>query len=79
MTKIERIRKKILSIIFWGFLFVSFVFFATLIILKANGYQLNWNNWNIIETGMIVIDGQPKDVDIKMNQKYFKNLPEQFS
>ncbi len=43
--------------------------------LKANGYQLNWRYWKLIKTGMIVLDGDPQDVSIKINQKYLEGLP----
>jgi len=59
---------------------LSFLFFAFLIVLKANGYQLNYQNWKIIKTGMIVLNGDPKDVTIKMNNKILKGgLPKRIS
>lgn len=54
---------------------LSFIFFSGLIILKANGYQLNWRYWKLIKTGMIVLDGDPQDVSIKINQKYLEGMP----
>lgn len=75
----KKFKQKISIAIFWGILIISFVFFATLIVLKAHGYQLNWKNWQIIKTGMIVLNGQPKDVNIRVNQKFLANFPEQIS
>lgn len=54
---------------------VSFAFFSVLIILKANGYQLNWRYWKITKTGMIILDGDPQDVKVKINQKYLEGFP----
>ena len=74
MKKFSKKLKKILLIsVFWGILSLSFLFFAFLIILKANGYQLNYPSWKIIKTGMIVLNGDPKDVTIKMNNKILKS------
>ena len=60
---------------FWTILIVSFLFFAFLIVLKANGYQLNWRYWRIQKTGMIILNGEPRDVEIKINQKYLQGFP----
>lgn len=81
MKKFSKKLKKILLIsLFWGILSLSFLFFAFLILLKANGYQLNYQNWKIIKTGMIVLGGDPKDVTIKINNKVLKGgLPERIS
>ncbi len=70
-----KIKKTFYFLIFWGLLIVSFLFFSTLIVLKANGYQLNWHYWKVIKTGIIVLEGEPRDVNIKVNQKYLINLP----
>jgi len=72
-------RKKLLALVFWALLVISFLFFASLIILKANGYQLIWHYWRIQKTGMIILDGEPKDVQIKLNQKYLVGFPEKLA
>jgi len=81
MKKFSKKLKKILLIsVFWGILSLSFLFFAFLIVLKANGYQINYQNWKIIKTGMIILNGEPKDVTIKMNNKILKGgLPKRIS
>ncbi|KKQ74665.1 MAG: hypothetical protein US94_C0001G0066 [Berkelbacteria bacterium GW2011_GWB1_38_5] len=58
---------------FWTILIVSFIFFSALIVLKANGYQLNYKNWNLTKTGMILLDGTPNDALIRVNNKTFTN------
>jgi len=68
----NRIKKLLLISIFWGILSLSFLFFAFLIVLKANGYQLNYKTGHIIKTGMIILDGEPRDVTIQMNGKDLK-------
>lgn len=78
MTR-KKIKKAALFIVFWGILIVSFCFFAFLIILKANGYQFDYRYWRIEKTGMIILDGQPKNVVIKLNQKYLEAFPERIS
>lgn len=72
-------RKKLLALVFWALLVISFLFFASLIILKAQGWQLNWHYWRIQKTGMIILDGEPKDVQIKVNQKYLVGFPEKLA
>jgi predicted XRE-type DNA-binding protein len=78
MTR-KKIKKVAISIVFWAILIISFCFFAFLIILKANGYQFDYRYWRIEKTGMIILDGQPKNVDIKLNQKYLSDFPERIS
>jgi|GEM_PF-787443 hypothetical protein len=56
----EKVKKLILSIVFWGLLIGSFLFFSALIILKANGYQFNVQTWKINKTGMIVLNADPQ-------------------
>jgi len=75
MMTSAKLKKTIIFVIFWFLLGLSFIFFSGLIILKANGYQLNWRYWKLIKTGMIILDGEPQDVTIKINQKYLKGLP----
>lgn len=60
----SRIRRKILFILFWIILIVTFCFSAFLIVLKAQGYQLNYKHWKIIKTGMIILNGEPNDSDV---------------
>jgi len=76
----KRLKKVLLISVFWGILSLSFLFFAFLIVLKANGYQLNYPSWKVIKTGMVVLNGDPKGVTIKMNNKILKGgLPERIS
>lgn len=68
--------KRFLYIIFWMILISSFCFFAFLIILKANGYTINLKSRKIIKTGMIILDGKPKNATIYLNQeKIMTTLP----
>lgn len=76
----KRFKKMLLIILFWAVLAVSFLFFAFLIVLKANGYQLNYKTWHVIKTGMIILNGEPKDVTIRINHKTLKTgFPERLS
>ena len=72
----QKLFKRFLFIIFWLILIISFCFFAILIILKANGYEINLKSRKIIKTGMIILDGDPKNAAIYLNQeKLLMNLP----
>lgn len=72
--------RKIIFVIFWAILIASFCFFAFLIILKANGYEINLKSRKIVETGMIVLDGEPKDAQIYLNGKILDvHLPARIS
>jgi len=63
----SRYKKKILFIVFWTVLSVSFLFSAFIIVLKANGYQFNYKQWKVIQTGMIILDGTPHGAKINVN------------
>lgn len=73
--RLKSIKTKILFIIFWTVLIVSFIFSAFLILLKANGYQLNYKNWKIIRTGMIILDGDPRSAQVTINGRKMGDLP----
>mgnify|MGYP001572815862 CR=1 FL=1 len=71
-----KLLKRFLFIIFWLLLISSFCFFAFLIILKANGYTINLKSRKIIKSGMIILDGKPKNAIIYLNQeKILTTLP----
>lgn len=69
MNKFEKRKKKIILAIFWFVLITSFIFFAFLIHLKANGWQLNFRTWRLLKTGMIILNGNPDKVEVKINGK----------
>lgn len=71
----KSIKTKILFVIFWTLLVVSFIFSAFLILLKANGYQLNYKNWKIVQTGMIILDGEPRSAQVTINGRKIGDLP----
>jgi hypothetical protein len=71
-AKLEKARKLFLVGFFWAILIVSFVFFSGLIILKANGYKVNINTWELKKTGMIVLDADPHGT-IMFDGKALKN------
>lgn len=64
-------KAKISWYVFWFVLITSFVFFAALIQLKANGWRLNFQTWQIVKTGMISLDGTPDSATVKINGKVF--------
>ncbi len=70
-AKIQRIKNITIIIGFWSILIVSFIFFSTLIVLKANGYQLNVKTGKFIKTGMIVLDADPQGT-IKLDGKVLR-------
>lgn len=61
--------RKIYFGFFWTILIVSFVFFATLLILFANGYYFNLRTFHLQKTGMIVLKGNPAQVTVTVNAK----------
>ena len=57
-------------IVLWIFLVSSFLALALFILYEANGYRLNKQTWRLELTGLISLDGQPKQVDsIMINGK----------
>lgn len=68
----EKIKKFIIVAVFWGVLTISFAFFGTLIVLKANGYHLNLKTWELSKTGMIVLDADPSGTLILNGSPYKK-------
>ena len=65
-------------IIFWVILIVSFIFSAFLIILKAQGWQLNYKTWKIVHTGMIILNGDPSNAQVTLNGRIIsQHLPTQ--
>ncbi|AKM82770.1 TPA: PEGA domain-containing protein [Candidatus Berkelbacteria bacterium] len=62
-------RKQFYFGIFWIVLVASFIFFASLLVLVANGYHLNYKNFKVEKTGMIVIYGSTEPVKVTINGK----------
>jgi len=58
---------KIQAVLFWIFLISSFLVFAWVLILEASGYRMNWSTLKLTPTSLIMLDGQPKSVQIKIN------------
>lgn len=73
-------KRRIYFVIFWVLLISSFIFFATILILMANGYHINKSNFTLEKTGMIVINGNLKDVTVTLNGKdKVVSLPTKFT
>lgn len=73
-------KKKIYFGIFWVVLITSFIFFATLLILIANGYHFNRKTFTLQKTAMLKIEGQPDGVLISLNgQTKTTNLPTKYT
>lgn len=51
----------------WAFLVVSFSILASILILEVNGLYFNPKNWQIQSTGLIYLQGYPKDVALSLN------------
>lgn len=66
-------KKQISFIFLWIFLIVSFSMLAIFVLYEANGYRLNRNNWHLELTGLIALDGQPKQADISLNGELVSN------
>jgi len=62
-------KQKIYFGVFWVLLITSFLFFATLLVLVANGYHLNMSNFKLEKTAMIILDGAPGNVIVTANSK----------
>ena len=58
---------RIKFILLWIFLIVSFSVLAVILVLGAYGYRFNQQNWRLESTGVIVLDGLPRDVNIRVN------------
>ena len=75
-------RKKLRKIyfgIFWAILIVSFVIFATLLILVANGYYFNFRTFKLQKTGMIILRGFSGKAKVSINSRNSINsLPIKF-
>lgn len=65
----KSLKRKIQFVLFWGILIVSFLFFASLLILIANGYHLDYRNFKLSKTAMIVINGSTEPLDVTLNGK----------
>jgi hypothetical protein len=63
----SKARQKIYFVVFWVLLIASFLFFAVLLVLVANGYHLNATNFKLEKTAMIVLDGAPGGVTVVTN------------
>jgi len=64
------LKQKIAISVFWIVLVTSFLFFATLLNLKANGWVLNTQTWRLFKTGMISLNGNPPTAKIEVNGKF---------
>ena len=61
--------KNIKFILIWIVLITSFLFFAVILILEANGLYFNPKSFKIQRTSLIILNGTPKNVDIYINSK----------
>lgn len=61
--------RKIYFGIFWTILIGTFIFFAALLILIANGYYFDFKNFHLQRTGMIILNGNPKQINLEINGK----------
>lgn len=63
------IKKKIYFGIFWIVLVSSFLFFASLLILVANGYHLNMKSYSLEKTGILILAGPTDALTVNLNGK----------
>ena len=72
----RKLSNKLLFILLWIFLILSFSMLAIFVLYEANGYRLNKSNWHLEQTGLISLDGLPKQADVTINGKLVsKTLP----
>lgn len=67
MTK--ETRSKLSFILLWFFLITSFMVVAFFVLTEATGYRFNWQTMNLEMTGLISLEGTPRDVKISVNGK----------
>jgi len=60
---------KVKFILLWTLIVTSFLFFATVLILEAYGYRLDVRTWRIEPTGTIIIDGLPRQAQLRVNNE----------
>src|SRR5436190_24364001 len=64
-------RQRLLWLINWLFLVVSFVIIGFLLVTQATGYRYNPHNHRLQKTGMFIITTQPRDSQLTVdNQRY---------
>lgn len=67
---------KLYFYILWTVLAMSFIFFAVILLMEANGYRFNYRTHALEKTGMIVFDGSPRNISLSINGQGKKvNLP----
>lgn len=69
----QRKLRKLYFGIFWTILIMSFLIFAFLLMLVANGYNFNFKTFKLQKTGMIILKGSSGEVTIAVNSKKSKN------
>lgn len=80
MNRTEKTKIKVGLLLFWFVLITSFVFFAGLIHLKANGWQINFRTLELTQTGMIILSGVPEKAEVRINNQVKNNyLPVKLS
>ncbi|MEI6040566.1 MAG: PEGA domain-containing protein [Candidatus Berkelbacteria bacterium] len=70
----KHIRLKISFILLWAFLIVSFTTLAVFVLYEANGYRLDKTTMKLEQTGLVAIDGLPKQVNIDVNNTRMKDV-----
>ncbi len=65
----KEIKAKVRLGVFWFVLITSFIAIATSIHLKVNGYKINWQTLEFVQTGMISLDSVPDSAEVKINGK----------
>lgn len=70
MVRNDRRTKLLPKIILGQLLFALLITAISLgVIFYAQGMRLDWKNFTIIKTGVLVIDFMPKDANVKLNDK----------
>lgn len=64
---IKHKKRKIYFGLFWFFLVLSFILFASFLVFMANGYHLNTSTLKLEKTGMVVVNGKIAGVTLILN------------
>jgi hypothetical protein len=59
--------KRLLPVLFWTTLALSFVILASSVSLVAAGYQFDWKTKRLTQTGLIYLAGEPRQVKVTIN------------
>lgn len=66
-------RQTLRFVIFWVIVVTSFCLIATYLIFSALGYRINWKNYQLERTGILVISTKPQNLAVILDGKLLTN------